>query len=339
MIERVAFSLARCWEDPSYRGRRRNGILDQEVDKASLLLIHTREKLNLRPSPFTMLPGLHGPGPALRGADGQPPRYICEVIQLFQGVIPAEHRVFSWSDPALPFQYFQPTLTRTDWDAWVERQQGAAREVRSLADFSDLIRVLDVAEIVALGRHPNYKETCRALRTLLADSRGGFLACLAQITDTYDRWWPPLSQAYERTRVASQKVSSDPDDYRNARRLIAEAVESPTKDAILSCRPDPNDIWLRPDVKTLHPKAEGAHLFARLMRSAAWLWAGENEVRLSGRVLDAPAREFQLARDAWHSGGRPELAFDRLCLGRMPDCADQLIAAVDVILPAGEFGA
>src|SRR5947209_123181 len=84
-IEAVALCLSQCWLTQVYKSKRsKDGILDQEVDKISLLLIDSWARSDLKKFvPFAVVPGRHGPGPALRGA-GNKHVYICDIIETFQ---------------------------------------------------------------------------------------------------------------------------------------------------------------------------------------------------------------------------------------------------------------
>src|ERR1017187_10690806 len=90
----IGFGLSRCWDHAAYQSKRKFGILDQEVDKFSLLLVQSLGQADLRKAPFTVYPGRRGPGAALVTADGSL-AYICDIIVDFQSQMPEEYQIFT----------------------------------------------------------------------------------------------------------------------------------------------------------------------------------------------------------------------------------------------------
>jgi hypothetical protein len=336
-LESVAFGLARCWWRSEYKRRRQKGIIDQEVDKFSLLLINSSERLS---KGFQIFPGRRGPGPAVRGASG--PVYICDLIELFQKqIIPANRALFLTSGGEGDWRYFEPQLKPIDWDRWKERKGRRNQSIDSqfLEDFSSLIEPLSPDEVIALGRHPSPKWTVESLRFLASSFLKEYSALKSQLRafldgrlDEGDRLVFTAERCFRNAQVACEKISKDPEEYRKARLSIARASDTPAKRALLDCRVSPDEIWEDPAVRELIPKANSTNHLARVIWSTFLIWGRDRDhVNLHGRKASEAENELEGALTDWNTdtlGLTLSLPVEDLRKGRLAESLEKLEVVV-----------
>jgi len=341
-IESVALCLSQCWLAHPYRSKRpQDGILDQEVDKTSLLLINswahaTQKKI----APFVVIPGRHGPGPALLGTRGRR-LFICDVIEIFQKRLPEKYWLFEIVDGEGPWQSFEPTLKQTDWDWWkqAEVRAGHSEDVQFLQDFASIIATLNQRHVIALGRHIDSEKTRRALDSLLSDLHQEFNDFLESCSTDGDSWWQHLNNAYERSRVVGEKAVSDHEDYRSAWLLVLNAPDTEAKKAILECRTGSDGIWGAKEVSSQSKKARGAHHFTTAVWAAMRVWAQEQGVSLRGRrshdppqtVAETLQEHISILQQTPDFAGI-EVPVDEIRGGRASSCVDVLRRSIGTVM-------
>jgi hypothetical protein len=267
----IADALSRCWESSEYQSKRdRDGILDQEVDKFALLLMHSWPKPL---SPFMQIPGRHGPGPALPeyGKKGEY-LYICDVIEMFQQQMPLENRQFEITQGLGPWRNFAPKMKVTQREKWARKyeQDLFPGYDAFVVEFVSLVRELSPEQVIALGRHTSPNDTLKALQSLAAQ-----LTVRAQtmIGDSCrpEEWWLHACTTQTLAKVIYEKAITDRQHYEEARRIIARRPDGPAKKAILSRRVGSEEIWEHPEIAQFGQMAESLLACTGLVWTASFI--------------------------------------------------------------------
>jgi hypothetical protein len=311
----TAFGLSQCWGTSDYMKGRRDGILDQEVDKFSLLLANTFDKAEelqetncqFPKVPLQTYPGRHGPGLALRTKDPKKLAYFCDLIETFQGVMPKEYHLFSIKQGNGPWRHFEPLVKPMNWDTWRgATSPGSHREqpppaVSDLVDgIASAVRGFSPHQVIAFGRHITPQLTAKSIRWLFDRVREEFDSYLNDFGCRVGIWSSHLANLYENAREAQKKAVRDRPEYKYARSvLLAKPTNLATK-AILEVRRAAEDIWDVEEVSKLIPICERTYCFTRILRATAHIWASENGHALSGRPIDSdPQLELDDALRTW----------------------------------------
>lgn len=316
----IGFGLSRCWEHAPFKAKREGGILDQEVDKFSLLLVHAMSHADIRKAPFRVLPGRRGPGVALISSASSP-IYICDIIEDFQARMPKEHCLFAIRRAGGVARYFEPLVSPVDWDRWKNRAlAGSPGEGDFLTGFSTVIQGFERAQVIALGRHPNKDVTASSLRKLISDFRAEFESMLAKWRTGDDSWPEQLREGLEIAEVGFEKVTLDRDAYNDARKVVAKCDNVAAK-AILGCRGADYEIWEAETVTQLVPQTLVNYRLSRVVRASIGCWA-KKEGRAEIAVGAQPDRDLQLSTAEWDAN-YPSLTsvVDMLLEGRFESCS------------------
>jgi len=300
-----ALALSRCWEHPDYQSSRADGILDQEIDKFSLLFFQALKSADIRKVPMTVVPGRRGAGAALHSGKGAP-LYVCDVIELFQSAMPTDRHLFSISKPRGVSQYLQPLLSSVDWERWRQRNRSGqpSDEPAFIEDFTGVVREFTEEQIIALGRHPGHDETLRALRFLIRAFGEEFSAFLTALEVSDEVWRENLVEAYKIARVALQKTTSDRDHYTTARASILRSANTKAREVLLRIRISDDDIWEPDGIRCeLAPASAVICCFCRVVYSAIASWANRQERPLPKVSQLDPQDELQAAIASWEAMG------------------------------------
>jgi hypothetical protein len=293
-------TLSRCWDSPEYRGKRhQDGILDQEVDKLALLLMQTWPKPL---SPFTPVPGRHGPGPALPryGRTGEYV-YVCDVLEMFQEQVPPENRQFEVTRGFGPWRYFAPRMKVTQRERWARKyaDELSPNYETFVTEFVSLIRELSPAQVIALGRHTSPNDTLKALQTL-----SGHLAAEAQAmlgsSGQPEQWWLHASNVQTLARVIHEKAITDRGHYTEAKRLIARRPDCMAKSAILSKRGGAEEIWEHSEIARFAEVADALSACAYVVWTASFIGVTQAlGIPAGGAVPSDAEEEMQQALLKW----------------------------------------
>jgi hypothetical protein len=336
-ISTVALVLTSCWADPRYcRERASEGILDQEIDKSSLLLLNTVREADpsakyFPPSPFTIVPGRHGPGPALILSGGKP-QFICDFIESMQQCFP-EGSVFHISRPTGTSRYFEPVVSRVAWDHWKAKKPTHAVEL--VDQLGAILTKFSERQTIAFGRHPTPKDSREALNFLHRSFHTSLHAFL-EVAPCPSREPPAdargrLDDLHSIALSGYAKVTEDGRHYSAARGIVLDSDETAAREALLGCRGAWEDIARDREWRLLAAKSRAFYYMARAVGAAFRIIVqfGDNGNRVS------PLDELKLAGDGWSSEGASAslaLPMEELSVGDFPKCGAALNSCVDGVM-------
>jgi hypothetical protein len=312
------------------------GILDQEVDKAALLLLNAIHQADPQgaffpASPFTILPGRHGPGPALLQANGSA-LFICDFIDRVQECFP-EVKLFHINRERGVTRYFEPLLNMVAWDRW--RARKSADATRLIEELVALCWHLTERQMIAFGRHPTPRDSQEGLRFLHRTFRATFVGLLESFDSNQRALETDLSRAmaelHSIAKTGYVKVTEDGEHYRQAREHILGAEANCAREAVLACRRAWEDIGRNREWRTLAPKSRALYQFATALRAAARknCWIADDG------SAQSPEDELRLAAACWESEGAAAgaaLPVDQLATGDLNSCRDRLEECIEAVM-------
>ncbi len=332
-LSAIALVLAACWQDPRYQqSRSGEGVLDQEVDKLSLLLFNAMKEADPDGEhfcrlPFTTIPGRHGPGPALATNRGRP-QFICDVIQIFQKLAPTL-TLFNISRTSERSAYFEPRLTRVAWDQWRSRKSTAA--VDFVEAVGGVFSKLSERQAIAFGRHPSLDDSREALRFLHRSFRSSTERLFSTVS-TSTEFTPDVSDAvsdlYSIGASGHAKVVSDPGLYTEARAIVRDG-DSVAREPLLNSRGAWEDIGRDREWRTLAPKSRALFQLATAIRAG---YRVVKPVEIESAI--APLDEIAIADAGWRSESctaSAAIPVDELSCGNLDAAAPKIRQCLDAV--------
>jgi len=332
----IALVLSNCWTDTRYRQQRAEGIFDQEVDKASLLLLNVLREADpaaqyFRPSPFTIWPGRYGPGPALVGSDGKP-QFICDFIESIQQRFP-EVKLFQISSASGTPRYFEPLITQVAWDQWKSRKPSLVVDL--IERTREILIRLSQKQVIAFGRHPSIKDSRESMNFLHRTFRSSLTSLLdahagrdGEVTDEI-RWI--LGDLCSIASSGHAKATEDCHNYSNARKVVLDADDTVARRAFLECRVAWEEIARDPQWRKLSPRSRSLYHLANAVEAGFEI--ADSAARDGNRV--GPLERLEAAQVGWSSEGASaglNLPVGELSKGDLRTSKPRLIACVDGVM-------